>query len=381
MAEDARSPEGKGGSATTRRSLLAGMGALLAWPQRVRAASAQGRGSGEGGERPLKIKGVRRISIDAPKTATAMAWAPDSRRIAVGGALDRHIAVWDALTGKRMPGLGEYGPVRSMAYSLDGRYLALDWGVSAGPPQPGRSSIGPRATGRYSTSLWDAATGAWIQNLVDEAREIRGLGAESLAFSPDSQYLAVAHTLETVFYAQETGVWRRVGGLFPGGLEQIAFSPDGMNLAGATIRFHYRQPTVDAVVKLIEVPTARILGDWVTFTPVGFGRARIAYRPGGREIAAGYGTQLAILDAGVGKILRTLEPDKPYDITSLSYTPDGRYLAVAGRDMFVYDTSSWVLVAKLTEHGQPILETAFSPDGTMLAAVAGNPITIWDLGR
>jgi WD40 repeat protein len=378
MAEDARSQEGHGDCATTRRSLLAGMGALLAWPQRARPASAQGQGSAEGGGRPLKIKGVRQISIDAPKSVTTMAWAPDSRRIAVGGALDRHVSLWDARTGKRLPGPGDYGPVRSMAYSSDGRYLALDWGVSGGPPQPGRSSTGPRATGDYSTSLWDGATGAWVQNLVDEVGHIRAYGAPSIAFSPDSRYLAVAYRLQVAFYAQEGGFWKRVGGLFPDLLEQVVFSPDGTRVAGVNRRFHNRQPTGDATVKVLEVPSARVLADWVTFTPVGSGRARIAYRPDGREIAASHGPQLAILDASNGNLVRTLEPDKPYDVTSLSYMFDGRYLAVASRDMFVYETTSWTLIAKLTEHGQAILEAAFSPDGTMIAAVAGNPITIWD---
>jgi WD40 repeat protein len=385
MAEDARSQEGQGGGATTRRSLLAGMGALLAWPERVRPASAQGQGSTEGGGRPLKVKGVRQISIDAPKSATAMAWAPDSRRIAVGRDLEKEISVWDAQTGRRLPGPGEYGPVSCMAYSPDGRYLVTDRGVSIHPGQPGAPPTAGGVTGSYSTILWDAMTGAWVQNLVDERDEIPARGAHALAFSADSRYLGLAYTFQTAFYTEERGVWRRVGGLYPGLLQQIAFSPDGTKIAGVERRHHPGQPTGDATLKLIEVPSARILADWVTFTPVGAERRRVAYSPNGREIAVGQGTQLAIVDAGSGKLLRTMELDRPYEVLSLSYSLDARYLGVAVRDLYVYDTTSWVLVAKLSEHGfsrhRLIMQTAFSPDGSMIAAVGGNPITVWDLAR
>src|ERR1700730_3518424 len=39
------------------------------------------------GEAQVKVKGVRTISLDAPGYANVMAWAPDSRRLAVAGRL------------------------------------------------------------------------------------------------------------------------------------------------------------------------------------------------------------------------------------------------------------------------------------------------------
>src|SRR5215470_1047617 len=167
-----------------------------------RSEGAEGHG--------VKVKGVRTIKLDAPAYGTIMAWSPDSLRLAVGGPLDRRVSVWDVRTGQRVPGPGDQqGGPQALAYSSDGRYLAVARG---GVRFRGDVPV-PTDAERYVVSLWGAQTGAWVQNLVDETQEIQTFGVTSIAFSPDSRYLAVCYSAGLVFYTKDGEAWKRTGAL------------------------------------------------------------------------------------------------------------------------------------------------------------------------
>src|SRR6266568_4104471 len=163
-------------------------------------------------EAPVKVKGVRTIPLDAPGYANVVAWAPDSRRLAVGGLLDKRMSVWDVRTGQRLPGpADQMGGTHGLAYSPDGFYLAVARGViRSGPDQP--MPAGPE---RYVVSLWDGQSSAWLQNLVDETEEIGSFGIRAMVFSPDARHLAVSYTGGLAFYAMDGSAWRRIGALAP----------------------------------------------------------------------------------------------------------------------------------------------------------------------
>jgi GTPase SAR1 family protein len=104
-----------------------------------------------------------------------VAWSPDGR-LALSGAGDRTVRVWDATTGRCLRVLeGHSGEVLSVAWSPDGR-LAL-------------SGAGDRAP-----RVWDATTGRCLRVLEGHSDEVL-----SVAFSPDGR-LALS--------AASNGVWR-----------------------------------------------------------------------------------------------------------------------------------------------------------------------------
>src|SRR5712691_3708339 len=215
------------------------------WPQLVKADSLVAAQEVMQREAMVKVKAVRKIALDAPGYANVMAWAPDSQRLAVGGLLDKRMSVWDVRTGQRLPGpADQMGGTHGLAYSPDGRYLAVARGmIGRGPDQPM-----PTGPGRYVVSLWDGQSSAWVQNLVDETQEIGSFGVRAIAFSPDARHLAVSYTGGLAFYARDGVTWRRVGALAPNAA-QVAFSPDGAWLIG----------TIGREILVYEVPRGRIV--------------------------------------------------------------------------------------------------------------------------
>lgn len=323
------------------------------------------------GSRPeeiaVRVKGIRTIKLDAPAYGTIMAWSPDSQRLAVGGPLDKRVSVWDVGTGKRLPGPADQdGGPQALAYSPDGLYLAVARGgvrFRGDVPVP----TGPE---RYVVSLWNAQSGAWVQNLVDEAQEIETFGVTSIAFSPDGRFLAVNYTGGLALYVKHDGGWRRAGTLAPSA-SQVAFSPDGSRMVGTT----------GAEVVVYDVPSGQVLTRWPGLrTGIEMGVRTLAYRQDGRQIAIGEGTRLGFLDPSTGEFIRLMQPGPPYSIRALSYAGNSFLVAIAvASAVQLVDTASFVTVAALNEHQRGVERLAFSPNGMLLAAIGGPAITLWEL--
>jgi WD40 repeat protein len=314
----------------------------------------------------VKVKAVRRIALDAPGYANVMAWAPDSQRLAVGGLLDKRVSVWDVRTGQRLPGpADQMGGTHGLAYSPDGRYLAVARGMVRSHPD--QMPTGPE---RYVVSLWDGQSSAWVQNLVDETQEIGSFGVRAIAFSPDSRYLAVSYTGGLVFYTRDGMAWRRVGALAPNAA-QVAFSPDGARLIG----------TVGREILVYEVPSGRIVARWPGLrTGIESGFATLAYRPDGNQVAVGEGMHLGLFNPSSGERQTLLDPARPYTVSALSYSKNSRYLAVAvGTTVQLLEATSGSTASVLSDHQHSVDRLGISPDGTLLVAIGGSVVTVWEL--
>ena len=64
----------------------------------------------------------------------------------------------------------------------------------------------------------------------------------------------------------------------------------------------------------------------------------------------------------------------PPVVTSLAFSPDGKYLAVSGyHEVLLYTTENYALESRLIGISERIQSLAFSPDGKFLAAAGGSP--------
>ena len=127
-----------------------------------------------------------KVLEEAPHCLTTKpVWHPNGREVVAGCVLHRLVSIWNVQTGKLLRTLGENsaGGVGSdtLAYSPDGKYLA----------------VGRESAPMYMpfVNVYDANTGEIIHNFMHPKSAVtdkksRGQ-VDSIAFSPDSRYLAV----------------------------------------------------------------------------------------------------------------------------------------------------------------------------------------------
>jgi WD40 repeat protein len=357
--------------AMTRRRVLGWLGGVAGWPVwrtlglGSATAGCAAHASRSEGVNGLEVKKSWRIPLgDAPRYGELIAWAPDNRRLAVGGVANKRMSIWDVRELRRVPVADDQSfGVQALAYSPDGRYLAVKRGTAG------------QGKERYSVSIRDAQSAVIIQALVDDTGEVRPAGGGSMSFSLDSRYLAVAYNTTTALYEVDSGgLWHRVGGLGPGA-HRVAISQDGSTVV------IFRASGREIVV--CRIPSMEVLRKWTSVGGPDFGFHTLAYRPNRSEIATGHGPDLGIYDPATGTLLRHLRPDPPTWVGGLAYSPNGRLLAASvGRKIQIFDTDSWSLVSTLYPQAGPVIhDVAFSADGHLLAASAGIEIVIWEFAK
>jgi WD40 repeat protein/serine/threonine protein kinase len=267
-------------------------------------------------------------------------WGADGTRLASASA-DGTARVWDAATGRELLVIRQPGWVIAVAFSPDGKRLAVGGGQGSPP------------------AVFDASTGKQVSpSLEGHAAFVR-----SVAFSPTGKALATA-SQDGVIKLWDTDSWKEIctcRGL--GGPNfTVSFSPDGSRLAAAGL---------PRTVQVWETTTGKEVLTLRAGAPV----AGVAFDPAGKRLAAGYFGGLRIWDAGTRKLLGKVEEGSGI----FAWRPDGQGLAVAlpTEGVSLLDATG-KRVAVLPTGG--ITSLACSPDGAKLAtADAFGAVRVWDL--
>ncbi|NRQ32324.1 protein kinase [Nonomuraea sp. NN258] len=284
----------------------------------------------------------------APSPAYAVAYSPDGKTFATGGA-DGAVRLWDA-AGQRVTASlkGHDKGVHAVAFSPDGKTLATGsadgivrlWGL------PGGESKGTLA-----------GHTAWVG---------------SVAFSPDGKTLATASHDKTVrLWNAATGNGTAILSGHTDWVNSVAFSPDGRTLATAG---H------DRSVRLWNPETGEAVA---TLSGHRYWVMSVAFSPDGKSLAtASADRTIRLWDVAARKERHVLAGHRGWAV-SVVFSPDGKTLASGGYDRKarLWEVATGRGTGELAGPGDWVYSVAFSRDGKTLAGVAGDAtFRLWSVG-
>src|SRR5438128_8740982 len=145
------------------------------------------------------------------------------------------------------------------------------------------------------------------------------------------------------------------------GIRQVAFSVDGALLAAGL-----GEPKERGRVIVWDVKTQKPL--WTHEEDMGI--PTVAFAPDGKTLAIGvYDHTAKVLEAGTGKVLKTLRGHKKF-VRAVAFSRDGRTLATGGWDQTVnlWDVDQGEVRRTLDFPAERLFVLTFSPGGQWLMA-------------
>ncbi|MFO0889432.1 MAG: protein kinase [Isosphaeraceae bacterium] len=254
--------------------------------------------------------------------------------------------------------------VNAVAYSPDGRRI-----VSAAS----RGIVGG-VSGSHDRriEIWDRASGR-RERLINGSDNL----ATSLAFSPDGARLAIgglSPQVEVRDAAAGNVLWSHT----PRGRRSsmaLAFSPDGTMLAVG--HGEYSQVMANPVV-FYRADTGEEL--FTLDGPLG-GNNDLAFHPDGKRLAVAGKDAVEIWDVTTRRRLKRL-PGHTKWVYAVAYSPDGKILATGGWDRSVKlrDAETGDERLSLFGHEGFVMDLAFSPDGREIASVSEDrSVRLWEV--
>ena len=304
----------------------------------------------------------------------SVAFSPDGATLAAGSWTA--VALWDVASRTRVGTLDHSNEVRSVSFSPDGAALvSVSWedvllwdlateraahiqghrlGIDALALSPDGATLATRAAD--VVRLWDVSTGA-------EASAFESVPGRSVTFSPDGSILAVGDAAITLWDLASNQSIATLDRRDSWPATSLAFSPDGSNLAAGYFR---------GDIQLWDVANRRGIAALQGHTAL---VSSVAFSPDGATLASGSWDATARLwDLGTRQEIGTPRPG-----TSVAFSADGAFLAVADRNRVrLLDPETWREVETFRA-SSPVYSPVFSPDGAILAVGSGDGAVLWEM--
>lgn len=276
-------------------------------------------------------------------------------RIALGSTAAGFLEMVDMDSRRPFPVTSPAGTANAVAFSRDGKYMAVGRTISNAPIV-------------YDTATWEQVAGiATTPNSGDVA---------DIMFSPDGTRLAIAFSTAPYIVVYDTATWGILSGSSaPTGpasaIRSVAFSPDGTILAvlggGTPFLWLYNAADMSRLLPSGFVPPTG------QSSSTG-GSAR--FSPDGTKLAVGgsFTPYLTVYNVGAWT-KQTLTTPPTGNIYDVAWSPDGQSLAAVGQTspmVHVWNTATYT---RRTIPGTTILALqacAFTPDSKQLAVLGAS---------
>jgi WD40 repeat protein len=307
----------------------------------------------------------------------SVAFSPDGKYI-LSCSYDKTIKLWDIATGRESRTFSDTTIVDSVAFSPDGKYILSCsddntiklWDIATGREIRTFSgyygSFSPDGTQIFTIDngglkLLDIITGREIRRFDDV------VSLDSL--SPDGRQIiagSAGKPIKLLDVSTGREIWTFSGLLFGGYSTKIAFSPDGRQIVAGS---------AGKPIKLLDVSTGREI--WTSDSPV---EEYVAFSPDGRQIVAGSWNTKPIkllLDVSTGREIWTSDSSvRGY----VAFSPDGRQLVgVSSTTIVIIDATTGKEIKTFSGHRGGVISVCFSPDGKyILSGSYDTSIKLWD---
>jgi WD40 repeat protein len=275
-----------------------------------------------------------------------VAYVLDGQAIATAGT-DRTVRIWDARTGEQQKRLPHDGPVTAMTYSPRGaRMVTVD--------------------NNKTVRIWDLADARELNRL----ETAHGNWVRAVAYKLDGSEFATASDDKTVL------IWHADGQLgisligHTGPVSAVAYRPNGTVISGGH----------DGTVRVWDTDTGQPLAEFSG----NFGEVwSVACSPEEHSdaiAAAGGDGAVLVWDVETRKQLARIDTHGG-PVYAMAYDPAGSVIATASGDgtVKIWDASTFVLRLQLTGHISAVRSVAFSPDGATVATCGyDGTIRVWD---
>ncbi len=314
---------------------------------------------------------MKSFSIE-PKGVSRVAFSPDARRVLTVGT-NRVFHLWDVFSASEIMNFtGHSIIITDTSFSPDGRFI-----VSGGQDR--------------LIKIWDANTGIQTKNLTGNASWVHTAslspsGLQAVSASEDRKVrlwdVAAGRQVDSFRFRWivDSPEEKERYGHLKSIVKTAIFSHDGNSVLsrvegekGAIIVWN----AADGKVKKFFIDEKFLLG-----------KAAVQFSPDEKLIISGGGDKLVkIWDVASGKELKRLAGHED-DISSVSFSPDGRYaLSAGGRSwskkdctIRLWDVDSGKEIRKFTGHTDAIFSAAFSPDGKYIVSGGlDRTIRLWDV--
>jgi WD40 repeat protein len=369
------------------------------------ALAGDGRTLVSGGQDPFVLvwdwpagKQRRRIDLRSNQMVTHLELSANGKQVEVGLWPEKAPRFFDLATGKEQPVYPEShtSQVQGLAVTSDGKVIS--------------------GANDDTLRVWDLATGRQLHAQTVGLR----MGVSSLSLSADGKLAAGADINEgqvrifalpscRLVRAIETGGKSVRGVLFCGAGGQVLIDADESKIGGGASRRFFARWDVERgreVRRLKLVPT-----DWQdrTITPdgrllAGGNHERLsiwdvatdtewrslpvktpnplALAPDGRALACSEWERISVWELGSARPRWQMDRPTSSDyVTSLSFSPDGRWLAVGrGLRIELRDALTGQVVHVFDGHARNVLSLGFSPDGKRLVSSSyDTTMLVWDI--